>query len=761
MISGVLLSWAVTKGPSYRTGDKRLAVRTEDHPLEYGDFEGTIPKGNYGGGTVMLWDTGHWRPVGDPEAGLKKGKLAFILEGERLHGHWALVRMRPRPKEKRENWLLLKEKDEYANPEEDLLDDNQTSVVSGRKMKDIARGADIWESSRKTAALPEFTEPALATLVEAPPQGKNWAFEIKYDGYRAMIAADGKAVRIYTRSGLDWTEKFAGIAEAVAKLNLRGALLDSEIVVVDKAGRTDFGALVTALEDQKTPLSCFVFDLLAEAGEDWRGKPLGDRQARLQELLGKPARNAPVQLSEVFTGDGAKLLATACAHQLEGILAKRVDRPYRAGRHQEWLKIKCGHAQEFIVIGFAASDKHRPFASLAMAVREGDTLRYAGRVGSGYSEETLAQLAAWRDAHLAKTPPCEVPAPRRRGVTWVTPELVAQVEFGGWTPDGHIRHGRFQGLREDKPAEQVVPEMPNPSKPPKPDLSGHRLTHPDRVLYPEAGITKAEVAEYLAAAAPHMFPYMKDRFISFVRTPDGIEGQKFFQRHLSAGFGPDWIGAEDTNPRGKSETYVYAAKPGALLDAAQMGVLEFHLWGSRRDAVEQPDRIVFDLDPDPSVEFSAVKEAALRLRAVLDALGLQSLPLLTGGKGVHVVVPIQRQPEWPAVKAFAAALSARIAADAPEKFTDTMSRAKRTGKIFIDHFRNERGSTAIAPYSPRARANAAVAWPVSWAGLEHVGAADAMTIPKALAAIGAGENGWAGYGAIKQRLTKAAIDAVG
>lgn len=759
-LDGVLLSWAVTKGPSYRTGDKRLAVRTEDHPLEYGGFEGTIPKGNYGGGTVMLWDTGTWTPVGDPHAGLEKGKLAFILEGERLHGHWALVRMRPRPKETRENWLLIKEKDEFANTREDLLEANATSVVSGRKMEDIARGEEVWDSSRKTADLPDFTEPALATLVDTPPAGAQWRFEIKYDGYRALIAADGKAVRIYTRSGLDWTEKFTGIAEAVAKLNLRAALLDAEIVVVDKSGRTDFGALVAALEHGKSPLSCFVFDLLAEGGENWRGAKLADRQARLQELLGKPARNAPVQLSEVFAGDGAKLLATACAHGLEGIIAKRADKPYRAGRHQDWLKIKCGHAQEFVVIGFAASDKRRPFASLLMALREGKALRYAGRVGSGYSEATLAQLAEWRDAHTRKSPPCEVPAPMRRGVTWVAPELVAQVEFGGWTPDGQIRHGRFQGLREDKPAAEVTHEMPN-AKTPKPDISGHRLTHPDRVLYGEAGITKAEVAEYLAAAGPRMFQYLQDRFVSFVRAPDGVEGQHFFQRHPAAGFGEDWAAQADTSPKGKSESYVYAAKPGALIDAVQMGVLEFHLWGARRDAIEKPDRIVFDLDPDPSVGFDAVKAAAHRLREVLDALGLQSLPLLTGGKGVHVVVPIQRQQEWPAVKCFAAALAARLAADAPDKFTDTMSKAKRGGKIFIDHFRNERGATAICPYSPRARPGAAVAWPVSWAGLDSTDAADAMTIPRALAALAGGENGWAGYDAIRQRLTKAAIDAIG
>jgi bifunctional non-homologous end joining protein LigD len=395
-LDGVLLSWAVTRGPSYNTKDRRLAVRTEDHPLEYGGFEGTIPQGNYGGGTVMLWDTGSWEPVGDPRDGLERGKLVFLLHGQRLQGRWGLIRMQPRPKEKRENWLLIKEKDDFANTRPDLLEEATTSVVSHRDLAGIANGnSPEWHS--RAGKRPGFRPPQLATLVDAPPEGQDWRFEIKYDGYRAQIAANGPDVKIYTRSGLDWTDKFAPIAHAVAKLNLQGALLDSEITVLDATGRSDFGALVTALETGKGPLTCFVFDLLENAGEDLTKQPLQARQTALDRLLGKTKSNPVIQRSEVFSAPGksaAALLKTACARGLEGLIAKRLTAPYRAGRQASWLKIKCRHEQEFLIIGFAASAKNRPFSSLLMGVQEDSGIRYAGRVGTGFDEHTLAQLAS-------------------------------------------------------------------------------------------------------------------------------------------------------------------------------------------------------------------------------------------------------------------------------------------------------------------------------------------------------------------------------
>ncbi len=751
-LDGVLLSWAVTRGPSYDPTQKRLAVRTEDHPLEYGRFEGTIPKGNYGGGTVMLWDTGHWIPLGDPHQGLETGKLAFELQGERLHGRWALVRMRPRPNEKGENWLLVKEKDALANSHDDFLKTETRSIVSGREMEEIARADN--ERAAEPVSLPDFIEPMLARLVDEPPQGRDWLFEIKYDGYRALIAADHAKVRVFTRSGEDWTHRFSSIAEAFARLRLPSILLDTEIVVIDQSGRTDFAALAAALSGDRKPLSCFVFDLLSLEGEDWRAHPLTARKARLKALLGTPGKTAPVQYSEVFEGNGAALLKAACAHGLEGIMAKRADSAYRSGRHDSWLKIKCSHVQEFIVIGFSASDRSRPFASLLMAVRDAEGLRYAGRVGSGFSQAILEQLGSWRDRNILKAPPCDIPAPLRKGVTWVRPQLVAEVAFAGWTRDGLIRHGRFIGLREDKKADEVKREIPMKAS------SNITLTHPDRVLYPDCGITKAAVAEYIQAVSPLMLPYVEGRFMSFVRCPNGTEKPCFFQRHLLPGFGEAWHSAEIALKDGERNAFIYFDQPQALLAAVQMGVLEFHIWGARRAEPDKPDRLVFDLDPDVSVGFDAVKAAAVRVREVLEVLGLQSLPLLSGGKGIHVVVPLVPSQEWPVVKAFAAALAARLVAEAPHQFIATMSKAKRKGKIFIDHFRNEIGATAIAPFSPRARPDAAVAWPVSWAELKTVEAANEVKIPTAAASLGRGDHFWAGYDEMRQSLSAAAIKAV-
>jgi bifunctional non-homologous end joining protein LigD len=758
-LDGVLLSWAVTRGPSYSTKDKRLAVRTEDHPLEYGSFEGTIPEKNYGAGTVMLWDTGTWEPLGDAHQGLRDGKLAFLLHGARLHGRWALVRMRPDEKAKRENWLLIKESDEYANTEGDLLEAKTVSVTSGRSFEQIAEGGALWDNSERRKNLPAFREPMLATLVEEPPRGRDWIFEIKYDGYRALISANREDVKIYTRSGLDWTVKFPQIAKAAGAMNLDRVLLDGEIVVIDQQGRTDFAALVAALDTGKGAFSCFVFDLLHSAGKDFGDKPLSARKAALKQLLGTPDKNAPIQYSEDFSGAedvGAKLFASACAHGLEGIIAKRADAPYRSGRHHDWLKIKCGHAQEFVIIGFSPSSRGRPFASILLAVNEDKKLRYAGRVGSGFSDADLQQLAAMRDKNKVSAKPCpDVPFGMTRGVTWVKPVMIAEIKFAGWTRDHLIRHGRFDGLRGDKSPRDIVQEMLKPGKP----IRGVELTHGERLVYPDDGVSKADLAAYLQCAAPFMLPFIKDRFVSFLRCPEGVAQKCFFQRHPMAGLGAGWL-TQDFAHKDDPATYVYCKKSLALLQAVQMGVAEFHIWGSKVSAIHKPDRIVFDLDPDEALAFEVVKDAAFRLRDVLEALDLQSLPLLSGGKGIHVVVPVRPRHEWPVIKKFAGNLAARLAADAPKKFVSTMSKAKRKGKIFIDHFRNDIAATAIAPFSPRARKGAAVAWPVTWAGLKTAAAANSVSIHAAGSALANGENGWAGYGEIKQCLNAATLGAL-
>jgi bifunctional non-homologous end joining protein LigD len=752
-LNGVLLSWAVTRGPSFDPKDKRLAVRTEDHPIEYGTFEGTIPKGQYGGGTVMLWDTGRWEPIGDPVAGLTKGKLAFQLYGERLRGRWALVRMHQDEKDKRENWLLIKERDEFAGTKPDLLEAETHSVKSGRSMSEIAVGERV-RNAKHNISLPGFVEPELATLVERPPHGEGWGFEIKYDGYRAMIAADGPAVRIYTRSGLDWTARFPAVAEAVAKLNLSSCLLDGEIVVIGTNGVTDFGALAATLEGRsKTPLSCFIFDILMHDGDDCRHLPLSARRTILREVLGNQHPNSPLQISEAFKTDGAALLRASCERGLEGLIAKRGDSSYRSGRNADWLKIKCGHAEEFVILGFSASPKRRPFASTLMGLREKGQLHYAGRVGAGFSDAALENLAAWRDAHRRARPSCPVPAEMQRDVIWVEPILVAQIKFAGWTKDRLIRQGRFAGLKEDKPAREVQIEMPKP-------LPTLKISHPDRVLYHDSGITKADIAAYIQRAAPAMLPFIKDRFVSLVRCPDGVEGQCFFQRHPAKGFGDFWLSQDFAAKDGKHLAYLYMQNAEALTAAVQMGVLEFHIWGSRRTKPQIPDRIVFDLDPDTDVSFETVRKAAVHLRDVLEALALASLPMLSGGKGIHVVVPLKPDHDFSVAEKFSGDIARLLEADAPRDFTATMSKAKRKGKIFIDYFRNTLAATAIAPYSPRARPVPAVAWPCSWAALTSFKSAQDMTIALASEALAAGENGWVDYETLRSSLTSAALKAV-
>jgi len=788
-LDGVLKSWAVTKGPSYDPADKRLAVRTEDHPLDYATFEGRIPEGNYGAGTVLLWDRGTWEPLDDPREGLEKGKLAFRLNGERLRGRWALVRFKGKDSSKRENWLLIKERDEAVDPERDVTADETASVASGREMEAIAAAPEaVWRSDRSEAAdpapakgrksrakpaaqaLPAFVSPALATLVDHLPSGDDWVYEIKFDGYRTLAAVSGDEVRLHTRNGLDWTHRYPSLVRALAKLDLDGALLDGEVVVVDKAGRTDFGALQRALKGEGGTLSYFLFDLLQIAGEDLRKQPLVERKARLEALLTGLGREGPLFYSGHLDRGADQMLERLCGEDFEGVIAKRANSPYRSGRGRSWLKIKCERTQEFVVVGWASSTRDRPFSSLLLGVEEEGGLRYAGKVGSGYSEEELASLSARLRKLARKTAPVEgeVPADARRGAHWVRPELVAQVQFAEFTRDGLVRQGRFLGLREDKPARDVVRERPEPVEEAEKmaasesagTVAGVRLTHPERVLYPQQGVTKRSLAEYMVLAAPRMLPQVSRRLVSLVRCPEGRAKQCFFQKHGGAGLPAQFQRLPVREKGDKQNDYLYVDSVEALVAAVQMGVLELHIWGSHIDRVEQPDRIVFDLDPDPTVDFAAVKAAAVRMRDALDALGLQSVPLLTGGKGVHVVVPIARRYEWPTVKAFSGALAHRFADDDPGRFVATITKAKRKGRIFIDFFRNDRGSTAIAPYSPRAREGAPLAWPVSWEELAETESAASVSVPDAAARLREADP-WVGYDDLRQSLKVSALRALG
>lgn len=792
-LDGVLKSWAVTRGPSTDPSQKRLAVRTEDHPLDYAGFEGTIPEGNYGAGTVMVWDTGQWRPLGDPHDGLKKGMLKFELAGERLKGQWVLVLMKTRSDEKRENWLLIKEKDDEVDREHDILREHDTSVLSGRSLAEIEKGPPkkaVAKAKKKVpgGSLPAFVEPQLATLVEEVPDGKGWLYEIKFDGYRAQFGCAGDKVRILTRSGLDWTDKFKTLAEAAADLALDGAILDGEIVAVDANGATDFSELVRRLKaGNDKGLAFFAFDLLMADGADMKQAPLEERKARLRELLQDAPKKGPIFYTDHLEGGGAKMLKQLCAKGFEGIVAKRADSAYRSGRQHGWLKIKCQQGQEFVIVGTAASTRGRPFASLLLAVREGGGLRYVGKVGAGLGADAFDMLAPHVKRLARKQRPAGIVVPKEveREASWLKPELVAEIAFAGFTGDGSIRHGRFKGLREDKPAKEVTMETPDdPDETSKPatgaknrakarpaakskagsddeTVLGVRLTHPAKVFYPDEHITKADVAHYYERVAPLMLPFVKDRLVSLVRCPEGETRACFFQKHRGTGL-PDALKSLDVKESdGSTNAYLYLQDAAALASMAQIGALECHIWGSSIADIEKPDRLVFDLDPDVGLPFAAVKEAALRLRDVLDALGLKTFPMLTGGKGVHVVAPIQRRHAWPTISAFAKALAQRIADDKPDRYVAVMSKKKREGRLFIDYLRNQRGATAVAPYSTRAREGAPVAWPITWAELNVATSANPYRLKQILEAMPDNEDAWADYRSCRQSLKDKALSALG
>ncbi|MBA4208482.1 MAG: DNA ligase D [Parvibaculum sp.] len=779
-LDGVLKSWAVTRGPSLDPSQKRLAVRTEDHPVDYADFEGNIPKGHYGAGTVLLWDRGTWSPIGDPHKGLEKGKLEFRIDGERLKGKWALIRFRGRKKEKRENWLLIKERDDEATDETDPVEEFRTSILTKKKTEELAEDPDrIWSGSgdktnkkpalaksKSSGKLPRFSPPALATLVDEVPEGDDWLFEMKFDGYRALAAAKGDDVRIYTRSGLDWTERYGPLADAFVSLDLDGALIDGEIVSVDKQGRSDFSALQQALKGKGGALSFFAFDLLEAEGKDLRRKPLAERKKQLKSLLGDAGRKGPVFFTDHVAGDGAEMLATLCERGFEGVIAKRANTPYPKGRSTSWLKIKCGREQEFIVIGWSPSDKRRPFSSLLLGHHEDGKLVYAGRVGSGFPEDDMRSLAAHFAKLTRKTPPVsnagDIPPSIARKAAWLRPEIVVQVAFAEFTRDGVLRQARYLGLREDKPAKDVAAEKParkeSKTMTDAPVIQGIPISNTGRVLFPEQGVTKLELAQYLDNAAALMLPHIEKRLISLVRCPQGRQTKCFFQRHAGAGLteGFKTLPVKGSKER---EDYLYLDGRKGLIAAAQMGVLELHLWGSRIDDIERPDRLVFDLDPAPDLPFEAVVEASFQIRDLLRELGLQTFPMLTGGKGVHVIAPLTRRHEWPVVKAFARGVAEFAAQTMPDRYVAVATKAKRKGRIFIDYLRNDRSATAIAPYSPRARKGGPVAWPVSWKELQSAESAAAMTI--ATAPVKKRKDPWRGYASLRQSLKASALRDMG
>ncbi len=839
--SGVLKSWAVAKGPSYYTGDRRLAVQVEDHPMEYGGFEGVIPKGQYGGGTVMVWDQGTWWPQPgheNVEAGLREGSLKFEMHGSKMRGKWTLVRMhttKPSPggrwkSSDKPQWLLIKEHDAFERGKDApaITEEEPDSALTGRSMEQIAQAEDHVWNSKETAgtgqawyrrdspavpeetssatseeaapappvpaakpltiaprrpakpaaapvatvadlglddlpkeAQPEFIAPQLAQETEAPPEGKGWLHELKLDGYRMQARKSLRGVQMLTRSGLDWTYRVPAVADAVAKLPPNSFTLDGEVVVLAEDGTTNFADLQASFQQgAKNPLTFFCFDLLHVEGRNPRGLPLRDRKALLSRLL-PPDEGSVVRLSEHLETGGGAMFEQACKLHAEGIVSKRADAPYHPGRNSDWLKAKCLHEQEFVVGGFTlSSDGPDRVGSLLIGYYADGKLIYAGRTGTGFTQKMRRELRTQVAALETKSPPfAKVPTDARRGALWVRPALVAQVRFATWTAEDLVRQAAFLGLREDKRPEEVVRE--EATAPPQPKGSGHqrsakrsagtaavrkgtpdlsavadavpakspppakplpqalRLTHPAKVLDPESGLTKRQLAEFYWTVADRMLPHIADRPLSLVRCPDGAGKPCFYQKHVNHML-PPGIGSVMVADKkgGQPEPYITLNSAEALAGLAQMGVLEVHPWGSCNGDLEHPDRVIFDLDPDEDLPWSTVTVAALEVRKRLEKIGLESFVKTTGGKGLHIVAPILPEADFATVKELAYKFVLTMERDNPRRYLTKMTKAARVGKIYLDYLRNERGATAVAPYSPRARNGVQVSVPLDWTELE-------------------------------------------
>jgi len=809
--NGVLKSWAVAKGPSYFTGDKRLAVQVEDHPMEYGGFEGIIPAGQYGGGTVMLWDQGTWEPQAgheDVDKGLREGSLKFIMHGTKIKGKWALIRMGGKAaNERKPNWLLIKEHDDFERGKDDpcVTVEEPDSVVTGRTMKQIADNEDHVWNSKDTAKgkawyrqigssskpdekgassadgeedksgrirakkrpmnvnefenslsklpkenQPAFVAPQLALQALSPPAGEGWLHELKLDGYRMQARKDGSGVQMLTRKGLDWTHRVRAVANEVAKLAVDKVTLDGEVVVLAADGTTNFADLQASFQDgAKNVLTYFCFDLLHMDGRNVRELPLKQRKRMLGDVLGG-ANGDLLRISEHLETNGEELFRNACKLHAEGIVSKKATGRYASGRGSDWLKMKCLHEQEFVVGGFTLpSNGINGVGALLLGYYRDGKLIYAGRTGTGFTQKTHRSTRERLNELVQATAPFEqVPAEARRGVTWVKPKLVVQVRFTTWTADNLVRQAAFLGVREDKSAEEVVREeatvAPRPKQSAVKNLktgsptasAAHRvkgqtaakispiehaplrLTHPEKILDDKSGMTKQMLADYYWAVAAEMLPHIADRPLSLVRCPDGSDKPCFYQKHVSHTL-PEGVGSVDiADKNGKVEPYITLSTAEALAGLAQMGVLEVHPWGSRNEDLEHPDRLIFDLDPDEALGWDVLTGAAAEVRKRLKAIGLESFLKTTGGKGLHVVVPIAPKLEWPAAKEFAHHFVNALERANPSLYLTKMTKAARKGKIYLDYLRNERGATSVAPFSPRARPGCPVSLPLKWSDLK-------------------------------------------
>lgn len=750
---GALLSWAVPKGPSFDTKDKRLAVQVEDHPLEYRNFEGTIPKGEYGGGTVMLWDEGTWEPNVDVEKGLKDGTLKFVLNGRRLKGKWALIRMKAKDGEVKNNWLLLKEKDKYVK-ENDGISEFCTSIRTGRTMEEIEKGED--EKITKNPF--DKANVQLAKLVNTVPKGENWFYELKYDGYRIIAFIEGNSVRLVTRNNNNYTNRFAGIASSLLDWAAgRAMVLDGEMVVTDESGKTDFQALQNHMKNPKAQsLTYIIFDILALDGADLRGQKLSQRKETLQNLM----ENAPKNLhySQHVVGNGNESFKAACKLGMEGIIGKKADSLYSGTRNGDWIKLKCEKRQEFVIGGFTLTNKKTSgVSSLLLGVYDGNELVYAGRAGTGLSKSDMNELdKKFKTLKRTESPFTLAPNPRsNEKITWIEPELVAEIKFAEWTEDNLLRQASFKGLRTDKNPKDIKREKSDNEEQPQISaeetvesmgindngiiIKGIKITNPDKVIFDNPEITKADVARYYAQISKRMLPYVSHRVLSVVRCPKGVSQSCFFKKHP----GPDNKGVV-TMPvptsDGQTEDYFYIENEFGLISEAQMGTLEFHIWGSRVDELEKPDMMVFDLDPDEGMNLEMVRQGVRDIKSILTELSLSSYLKTSGGKGYHVVVPLKPTVSWDMFYDFARRVAEVMEKKWPDRYTSNVRKNRRTNKIFIDWIRNGRGATSIAPYSIRARKGARVSMPIAWNELDTV-APDGIDIKNALLRID-GDDPW-------------------
>lgn len=763
--NGVMLSWAVPRGPSYDPAEKRMAVHVEDHPISYNSFEGTIPARQYGAGNVIIWDRGTWEPQGDPEEGMRDGKLVFRLHGEKLAGLWELIRI-SKPDAKQDQWMLFKKRDEWARPLADYdviaalpdsVVERPLGLIEEREPRGAAAQAPVTAAERKPAgaaspdlsravgvkSLPSKLAPQLASLSTGAPAGPGWLVEPKFDGYRILARVDAGGVRLFTRNGHDWTSKMKSLAAAVASLDARRSWLDGEIVVLDEKGMPDFNGLQNALDNARSEtIVYFVFDAPYFDGQDLRKVPLASRRALLRQLF-DGQDNSRVRFSQDFDAPAAQMLEAACRMGMEGVIAKRADAPYVSDRSESWLKLKCTLRQEFVVCGFTdRSGARGEVGSLLLAYHEDGQLRYAGSVGTGWDARTgrslHRQLSELEVAGPTLDPASVKPGRWSRRAAgserWIRPELVAEVAFTEWTADGHVRHPTFRGLRSDKPAADIVrehalgPGGPAPggaaeatprnaggraaARRPGGGAAPIRISNPERVIDPASGIRKVDLVRYYESVADWILPHLANRPVSLVRAPEGIGGELFFQKHPETRM-PGMTILDPALWPGHG-ALMAVDDVDALLSAAQMNTIEFHTWNSLASAIDEPDRMIFDLDPGEGVSWAHLQEAAILMKGLLEELKLQSWLKTSGGKGLHVVVPLLPQLDYSIVKAFSQAVVQHLARTIPSRFVAVSGGSNRIGRIFVDYIRNGHGQTTVAAFSARSRPGMGVSIPVAW-----------------------------------------------